>query len=62
MVILPDLEAGSVVELEVTDMPTIYRDTALVRLSRNAELSPAAKNFVQLLQKQAEKQEVLLKS
>jgi LysR family transcriptional regulator, low CO2-responsive transcriptional regulator len=62
MVILPDLEAGSVVELEVTDMPTIYRDTALVRLSRNAELSPAAKNFVQLLRKQAEKQKVLLKS
>jgi LysR family transcriptional regulator, low CO2-responsive transcriptional regulator len=62
MVILPDLETGQVVELEVTDMPTIYRDTALVRLSRNTELSPAASNFTQLLQRQAEKQKVLLKS
>lgn len=60
MVILPDLEAGTVMELEVTDMQPIYRDTALVRLSRNTELSPAANNFVQLLQRQAEKQKVLL--
>jgi LysR family transcriptional regulator, low CO2-responsive transcriptional regulator len=60
MVILPDLETGSVVELEVTDMPPIYRDTALVRLSRNSNLSPAASNFVQLLQGEAKKQKLLL--
>ncbi len=60
MVILPDLETGNVVELEVTDMPFIYRDTALVRLSRNSNLSPAAINFAQLLQGEATKQKLLL--
>ena len=59
LVILPDLEAGSVIELEVTDMPAIYRDTALVRLSRNSNLSPAASNFARLLQSEAKRQKVL---
>ncbi|MGL4608260.1 MAG: LysR family transcriptional regulator [Trueperaceae bacterium] len=59
MVILPELESGSVVELFVTDMPPIYRDTALVRLSRNTELSPAASNFVEMLQAESEKQKIL---
>lgn len=60
MVILPELESGSVVGLEVTDMPPIYRDTALVRLSRNKELSPAASNFAQILQTEAKKQKLLV--
>lgn len=62
LVILPDLEAGIVAELEVTDMPVIYRDSALVKLTRNQSLSPAASNFIKLLQSQAKKQKVLLES
>jgi LysR family transcriptional regulator, low CO2-responsive transcriptional regulator len=60
MVILPELETGNVVELSVTDMPPIYRDTALVRLSRNTELSPAASNFMGMLQEEAKKQKILM--
>lgn len=60
MVILPELEAGGVVELEVTDMPPLYRDTALVKLTRNSELSPAANNFAQILQIEAKKQKLLI--
>jgi LysR family transcriptional regulator, low CO2-responsive transcriptional regulator len=60
MVILPELEAGSVVALEVTDLPPIYRDTALVRLSRNSTLSPAANNFAGILLEAAKKQNLLL--
>jgi LysR family transcriptional regulator, low CO2-responsive transcriptional regulator len=60
MVILPELEDGSVVRLEVSDMPPIYRDTALVKLSRNTEVSPAASNFSQLLQVEAKKQKLLV--
>jgi LysR family transcriptional regulator, low CO2-responsive transcriptional regulator len=62
LVILPDLETGVVVELEVTDMPTIYRDSALVKLTRNQNLSPAASNFAQLLQSEAKKQKIVLKA
>jgi LysR family transcriptional regulator, low CO2-responsive transcriptional regulator len=62
MVILPDLEAGTVVELEVSNMPPIYRDTALVRLTRNSGLSPAASNFAGILQGEAKKQKLLLES
>jgi LysR family transcriptional regulator, low CO2-responsive transcriptional regulator len=60
MAILPELENGSVVALEVTDLPPIYRDTALVKLSRTTELSPAANNFSQLLQVEAKKQKLLV--
>jgi LysR family transcriptional regulator, low CO2-responsive transcriptional regulator len=60
MVILPELESGSVVEIGVTDMPPIYRDTALVRLTRNSEVSSAANNFAQLLKNEAKKQNVWL--
>jgi LysR family transcriptional regulator, low CO2-responsive transcriptional regulator len=62
LVILPDLETGVVVELEVTDMPAIYRDSALVKLTRNQTLSPAASNFAQLLQNEAKKQKIVLKA
>jgi LysR family transcriptional regulator, low CO2-responsive transcriptional regulator len=60
MVILPDLEAGNVVELKVSDMPPIYRDTALVRLARNNEMSVSANNMVKILQAEARKQTILL--
>jgi len=62
MVILPDLEAGHVVELEISDMPPIYRDTALVHLSRHTALSTPASNFVRFVKAQAQRTGILVEA
>jgi LysR family transcriptional regulator, low CO2-responsive transcriptional regulator len=54
--IQPDLQAGRVVELEVTDLPPIARETALVHLSRHTQISSAAQNFAGLLRHEALRQ------
>jgi LysR family transcriptional regulator, low CO2-responsive transcriptional regulator len=59
MIILPELESGLAAELKVTDMPTIYRDSALVHLTRT-QLSPASNNFVTFIKAEATKQKMLL--
>lgn len=57
--ILPDLSSGRIVELEVTDLPPIARETALVHLSRHRQLSAAAHNFAELLRLEARRQKLL---
>ncbi|HEX5572087.1 MAG TPA: LysR family transcriptional regulator, partial [Ktedonobacterales bacterium] len=49
-----DVEAGRVVTLTVEDLPPIYRDTALVRLTRTAQLSSAATHFSAMLRERAQ--------
>lgn len=56
MVILPDVEAGHVVEVPVLDLPPVHRDTALVYLTRHSVLSKPAVKFVQQLKLEAQKQ------
>ena len=51
--------ADDVVAIEVSDMPTIVRQSALVRLSRNSTLSAPAKQFVELVREQALMLEIL---
>jgi len=48
-----ELAVGDVVELPISDLPMLYRDSALVRLARNETLSAAASQFVGLLQARA---------
>jgi DNA-binding transcriptional LysR family regulator len=58
--IAEDLAAGNVVALEVTDLPPIYRDGALVRLARNEPLDPVELDFVACLREQAERMGLLV--
>jgi DNA-binding transcriptional LysR family regulator len=60
MVILPDLEAGHVMELKIADISPMYRDTALVHLSRHTVLSAPASNFIRFLKIEAQKKGILL--
>jgi len=53
MVIAPDLEGGRVVEVPVADLSPLYRDSALVRLTRHATLSPVAAHFLAILRDEA---------
>lgn len=48
-----ELAVGDVVELSISDLPPLFRDSALVRLARNESLSAAALQFVGLLQARA---------
>jgi hypothetical protein len=41
------------VEIELRDLPPIYRDSALVRRRRSGPLSPAAVSLVQAIRHQA---------
>ena len=54
-----DLAAGNVVALEVSDLPPIYRDGALVRLARNEPLGPIELDFVACLREQLELRGIL---
>lgn len=51
--IAPDLQEGKLVEIPVTDLPPLYRDSALVRLERQTELSPAAEVLVRCIRARA---------
>jgi len=48
------------VELEVNNIPPIYRDTALVHLSRHTTLSALAVNLVRFLKAEAQQKGILL--
>lgn len=50
MLIAPDLEAGELVALELSDFPPLLRQTALVHLARQPLRSSAAQNFADLLE------------
>jgi LysR family transcriptional regulator, low CO2-responsive transcriptional regulator len=47
-----ELKSGQLVEIKLADFEQIYRDSALVCLERNRELTPAAHNFVDCLRLQ----------
>jgi LysR family transcriptional regulator, low CO2-responsive transcriptional regulator len=49
-----ELANGQLVELTVTDLPPVARDSALVHLARNTTLSMPATNLVTILRRQAE--------
>lgn len=51
--ILSELATGQVREIVVTDLPPIYRNSALVHLARNNALSQVATNFIATLEHQA---------
>ncbi len=51
--VTPELIGNDVVEIPIVDLPTIYRNSALVRLSRNTTLSAAATHFVDSIRNQA---------
>ena len=51
--ITPELIASDVVEVTVVDFPPLFRNTALVRLTRNSTLSAAATHFIESIRTQA---------
>jgi LysR family transcriptional regulator, low CO2-responsive transcriptional regulator len=53
--IADDLASGGLMEIEVRDLPRIFRDSALVRRSRSGPLSPAAAQLVQAIRAQAQR-------
>ncbi len=53
--IISKLLPHDVVEIEVIDLPPIYRDSALVCLARNSTLSAAATNFTDRIHQQAQR-------
>ena len=57
--IAADLAAGRMVELSVSDMPPLFRDSVLVRLNRPAPLSAAALEFVAVLRAHAQQLRLL---
>lgn len=60
MVGLPSLSAGTLVNVPMMAMPSLYRDTALVRLARRDTLSGTAEAFVAYVQKVSERHGLLL--
>lgn len=59
MVIASDLESGWVVDVAVSDLSPPYRDSALVRLTRHATISPVAAHFLDILREEAARTELL---
>ncbi len=57
--ITPELFAKDVVEIDIIDMPKLYRYSALARLTRRSTLSGAAAQFTNCLADQAKKQGLL---
>ncbi|MCX6050101.1 MAG: LysR family transcriptional regulator [Chloroflexi bacterium] len=51
--IVRELQEGALVQIPVVDLPPLYRDSALVRLERNTELSPAATALIRCVREQA---------
>lgn len=54
MVALPKLDAGQLVKVAVEDMPVLYREGALVQLSRRESLSLTAAAVLSHIEKVAE--------
>jgi DNA-binding transcriptional LysR family regulator len=50
-----ELIANDVVEIEIVDLPPLFRHSALVRLTRNSTLSAAATHFIDNLHDQAKR-------
>ncbi|GCE46868.1 DNA-binding transcriptional LysR family regulator [Thermosporothrix hazakensis] len=48
MTVAEDLDSGRIVQVEVKDLPPLYRESALVCL-RGSTLSPAVRDFVQVM-------------
>jgi DNA-binding transcriptional LysR family regulator len=51
--VVREVQAGDLVEVPVTDLPPLYRDSALVRLERHADLSPATEALVHCIRERA---------
>jgi DNA-binding transcriptional LysR family regulator len=49
-----DLAAGRLIEVTVADLPPLFRDSALVRLTRGGALPAAITNFVETLREEAD--------
>ena len=49
-VISPDVEAGQIKTLSISDFPSIFREIALVRLARQKTLSAVTTNFIRLIE------------
>ncbi|MEM8859065.1 MAG: LysR family transcriptional regulator substrate-binding protein, partial [Chloroflexota bacterium] len=58
--VTPELIHNDVVEINIVDLPPIYRQSALVRLSRRSTLSAGASHFAECLATEARKLEFLL--
>jgi DNA-binding transcriptional LysR family regulator len=52
-IIEDELTSGELVQVPVSDMKTLYRDSALVRLDRKSELSPAAEAMIACVRERA---------
>ncbi|MEZ4677250.1 MAG: hypothetical protein R2932_23830 [Caldilineaceae bacterium] len=52
-VIAYEQQRGSVMPVAVTDMAPLFRDSALVQLDRQSDLSPAAEALVRHIQERA---------
>ena len=48
-----ELRGGSLVAVEVSDLPPLHRESALVRRRRSGALSPAAANMIDAIRRQA---------
>ncbi len=48
-----ELQTGELVQVPVTDLAPLYRDSALVQLERNSALSPAAEALVRCIRERA---------
>ncbi|MDJ0757283.1 MAG: LysR family transcriptional regulator [Ardenticatenaceae bacterium] len=55
----PELMSPEIVQIEVVDLPQLFRDSAVVRLKRNSTLSPAATHFIDCIRTQAAKLNLL---
>jgi hypothetical protein len=53
--VVAELIAQEVVEIEIVDLPSLFRHSALVRLTRNSTLSAAATHFIDNLHEQAKR-------
>lgn len=60
VLIAAEIAAGHVVEVQVTDLAPVYRNSAVVQLARNTTLSMPAANFVALLRTHAEQLGILV--
>lgn len=52
--VMDDLAAGRMVEVAVADLPPLFRDSMLVRLTRGGPLPPAVADFVAVVCEEAE--------
>jgi LysR family transcriptional regulator, low CO2-responsive transcriptional regulator len=53
--VMSELMANDVVEIEIVDLPPLFRNSALVRLTRNSTLSAAATHFIDNLHDEAKR-------